>query len=436
MADEFDNTNVMAVESFTRNSGYVLEEYLPELQGEQWKYVVRTMIEDSTYGAIMFIIRSIFRSRAAMIRMPEGTDGDPELEMQRDYLETALFHAIGDDVDTDSQMSFDDLISMVIDDLLPWGFATIHPKFERRDDGLAYIKRLIQISPDTVERWDIEEPIGIIRGLYQRSHYDWQLRLVPRDQFIHFRTEMSKGNPQGRSIFRSSYKSFQRREKLQTTEAILAERGTGFPLVTCDADFLRKANGPNATAADKKIIAQIQDIPKNVRMNSQSGAVIYTDYFRDVAGNPTSIPKIKFEFSPVGATNKVDYREAIRDYDLNILRSCMAQFAANGTLRGGSRAMDESQTDTFMKAVNGFSELMCSVINRQLVSRMWELNGWDTKVERPYVMMDAIEVKDLTKIGSLLSSMAGAGAQLFPNEDLTNELLDMMGLPPIAEAEL
>lgn len=424
-------------ESYKRSNGYVQEEYLPQLSSEQGKRTLRAMLDDATYGGILFVINNIFRSIEWKIEVPSEMEGDPDMEMKRAYLEHTLFHDIGTPDDLDSWITFDDYVQNALT-MLPWGYSLIHPVFKKRPDGYVGIGRFIQIAPETVDHWDIKEPLGSMAGVYQQSPADYRLNYVERNDLIHFKTQPYKGSPEGYSIFRPSYKSWYRREALQTTESILAERGTGFPVVVADPRFKEESMGTGARAdVMKSVVKTIEAIPKKVRINEQSGLTLWTDNYKNPDGSDSGNPRIKFSFAPVGTTNTVQFREAIRDYDTAIARSVMAQFMFNGA-DSGNRALDKSQTSTFLKAINGFAEIIAGGTNRQLVQRMWELNGWQDDEFRPYVTPMTVDKADLAEIGQFIQSMANAGATIFPNEGVTEYLLSLAGVPTdsLGEEEL
>lgn len=422
-----ENKNYHGVsESYERSLGQVTSEYLPDLMGSKGIRTMEAMLNDATYGAIVFVVTSIFRSLEWEVSVPEGGDTDPDLMRKRDYLEHALFYDLGDPNDLDSQASFDDLVQMAVTSFW-WGYSLVYPQIRRRKDGLHGIGRLIQISPNTIKDWVINEPLGNVTGVVQQNPTTFVETTIPREEYLHFKTLPASGSPEGRSFFRSSYKSWYRREKLQTTESILAERGTGFPVVIADKKFKEDAaNGDKASAA---IVQQLEALPSQVRQNSRSGVCIWTDNYRDSDGKMTNVPRIKFEFAPVGKSNNVDFRAAIRDYDMAIVRSVMAQFLFNGSGDTGSRAMDESQTSTFMQSINGMAEIIAGVINRQMVSRLWKLNGWQDDEMRPFVRHNGTDKDNLHQLGSYIQSLSAAGAAIFPNQDVQNYLLSLAGIP-------
>lgn len=417
-----------ATESYKRSTGLVLEEYLPALTGERGKRTMRMMIEDPTYGAVLFIISSIFRSLQWTVELPKEAIGDADAEMKRAYLQSVLFDDIGTRDDPDSWCTFDDYVQMALG-MLPWGYSLIHPVLKKRPDGYAGIGRFIQIAAETVDKWEIEEPLGAIKGVWQQSPFTFSNVLIERPDFLHFKTQPYKGSPEGYSIFRPSYKSWYRREALQTTESILAERGTGFPVIIADPSIKAESLG---TDARSKVLAgvvrQLENIPANVRQNSQSGLLLWTDNYKNPDGTDTGNPRIKFEFAPVGTTNQVNFREAIRDYDMQIARSVMAQFMFNGA-DAGNRALDKSQTSTFLKAINGFAEIIAGVTNRQLVGKLWALNGWGDDEFRPYVQPVDVDKANLAEIGQYVKSLTDSGADIFPNPEVRNYLLNLAGVP-------
>lgn len=420
MSDEF-----IAVESYSRVDGWVTDEYLPQLTSTQGKRTMRVMLDDATFSGIMFILRAVFRGVEWSVVLPEDVKDDDTYEEKRQYLEHALFHDIGDPKQHDSFATFDDLVQIGLD-MLPWGYALMSPWFKKRPDGYVGIRRLIQIAPETVHKWEIEKPLGNVTGVIQERPETFKYQTIPATDYIHFKTEPYKGSPEGRSIFRGAYKSWYRRDKLQQTESILAERGTGFPVVYYHRELVTNANkGDKAAAASLKAI---QGLPKKIRQNEESGLSIAFDYLRDPDGRITPNKDIEFQFSPVSTTNQVEMRAAIKDYDFAIARSVMAQFMFNGS-ETGNRALDKSQTSTFLKAVNGFAEIIAGVINRQLITKMWALNGWSDDEYMPFVVPANIEKASLEEVGRYVQSLANSGAPIFPDEQVTEYLMNLAGIP-------
>lgn len=415
----------IAVESYSRVDGWVTEEYLPQLTSLQGKRTMKVMLDDATFSGIMFILRAVFRGVEWTVALPEDAKDDEQYEEKRRYLEHALFHDIGDYRDPTSFATFDDMVQMALD-MLPWGYALISPWFKKRPDGYVGIRRLIQIAPETVYEWQIEEPLGNVVGVIQERPATFKDQPIPSTDYIHFKTEPYKGSPEGRSVFRGAYKSWYRRDKLQQTEAILAERGTGFPVVYYNRELVTKANNGDKAAAES--LKAIRTLPSKIRQNEQSGLSIGFEYMRDADGKLTSNKDIEFEFSPVSTTNQVDMRAAIKDYDFAIARSVMAQFMFNGS-ETGNRALDKSQTSTFLKAVNGFAEIIAGVINRQLVTKMWAMNGWSDDDYMPFIVPSNIEKASLEEVGRYVQSLASSGAPIFPDEQITEYLMNLAGIP-------
>lgn len=429
---EQDTDKYTGVHSYERSGGYVLEEYLPELTNTRGKRVMRTMIDDDTFGGILFVLSAIFRSIEWSVKLPEQADGDPDYEAKREYLEHALFHDIGTINDPDSFLTFDDLVQMALD-MFPWGYSLISPVLRRRDDGLVGIERLIQIAPETVDRWEINEPLGNITGVYQnRPAGDFATVLIDRKEFLHFKTQPWKGSPEGRSLFRAAYKAWYRRERFQTTEAILHERGCGFPVVTYDPEFKKQAQRGDQNAA--ALVKVLDSLPSKIRQNERSGVAMAVGNYKNPDGSDSGNPRVKLDFAAIGRTNQVDARAAIRDYDMKIARSVMAQFMFNGS-DAGNRALDKSQTSTFLKAINGFAEIIAGVVNRQLVTKMWALNGWQDDEVMPFVAFGSLDKADLAEIGSYIHSLSNAGAPIFPNAEVTEYLMGLAGVPYDADSE-
>jgi len=418
----------IAVESYKRSSGYVLEEYLPALIGTNGKRTMRLMIDDPTYGAVLFILGVFFRSMQWSVELPKELVGDADAETRRAYLEDVLMRDIGTKDDPDSLATFDDLVAMALD-MCPWGYSLVNPVLKKRPDGLVGIGRLIQIAAETVDEWIYDEATGKVTGVKQQNPATYVITPIEREYFLHFKTNPAKGSPEGRSIFRASYKSWKRREALQTTESILAERGTGFPVIIADPKIKEQSIGETAAAKVwAQTVSQIESIPKNVRMNSQSGLTLWTDNYKNPDGTDTGNPRVQFQFAPVGTTNTVQFREAIRDYDMQIVRSVIAQFLFNGS-DSGNRALDSSQTSSFLRAIMGFAEIIATVVNRQLVTRLWTANGWEIDNTMPRVTPSPLDKSNLEEIGSYIQKLTAAGATIFPNPEIEKYLLTLADVP-------
>jgi len=72
-------------------------------------------------------------------------------------------------------------------------------------------------------------------------------------------------------------------------------------------------------------------------------------------------------------------------------------------------------------------------MNEHAIPRLFKVNGIKTKA-LPELKYGEIETPPLTEIGTFIQQLAGAGAPLFPDDDLENHLRGMAHLPERRES--
>ena len=75
---------------------------------------------------------------------------------------------------------------------------------------------------------------------------------------------------------------------------------------------------------------------------------------------------------------------------------------------------------------------IAETINRSLIPRLWKLNGMDPEL-MPKLVPGDLETPNLGELGEFIQTLAGSGAQLFPDRELENHLREIAGLPLQAE---
>jgi hypothetical protein len=90
------------------------------------------------------------------------------------------------------------------------------------------------------------------------------------------------------------------------------------------------------------------------------------------------------------------------------------------------------KTELFATALGCYLDGIAGVFNRQLLPRLWRLNGLEPEL-MPTIGHGDIEQPDLEKLSQFLVAMVGAGAVLFPDRELENHLRESAGFPPAPE---
>lgn len=412
-------------------SGYIVEEFLKELQGERGRRVFREMSEnDAIVGATLSAIGLVLRAVTWHVQAPENTT-IPDEDME---FVGSLFN--------DMSHTWEDFLSEVLTMLVfGWSYHEIVVKNRvgphetdptRRSkyaDGKIGIRKLAPRSQDTLNRWEMQEDGGV-SGMWQMP---WTgnkgIVLIPIERALLFKTTSRKNNPEGVSLLRTAYRSWYRLKNLEDIEAIGVERElAGLPVVRIPAEYL----SPTASPEHKAVLAAYTKVARDIKFNEQGGLVIPSDPWVGGDGVFSSLKRVDIELLSAGGTRAIDIDKSIIRYQRNIARSVLADFIMLGTDGKGSYALSNSKTDLFYKAIEAILNQIAAPINLYLIPRIYDLNGKDRSLMPSYVP-GAIAPEDLEKLGSYIQSIAAGGVELFPDTELENVLRERADLPPKSE---
>ena len=435
MADQ-DQFEPVAVAGYERSGSYgkidIIDEYQPELRGRKGRRTIRQMTNDETIGAMRFGIGSFFRGVTFYVdKAPDEELNEEEAEKYREWAENTLFNDLGDPSDRYQCLTWDDFILNALS-CLDFGWSYFDVPVYKKADGTIGIADLMLVTQETLDGWQLDDQHRVT-GLYQRTPAgmtgQWD-RLIPRERALHFVASPYKSSPEGRSAFRHIYRPWYYKQKLIAIEAILAERGAGFPVMYVDASIKKQADAGDTTA--KQACQFYEDLVKNIKRNSQSGAVIYASPYRNMDNEGgysyTTMRAAELKLETPSVSNSGDIDRAIKRHDTAIARGLLATFLMLGTDgKGGSLALGEDQSNLFLKAISGWLEMMVSVVNKQLLPMLWELNGFPPEY-MPYVRPGELTQKTLDQVSAFVRDMAAAGIML-NDPETEDHLREEAGLP-------
>lgn len=400
-------------------SGIVEEEWLSKLKGNNANRAYKEMRDnDPIVGAIIYAIEMLAR-QVSWNAVP--FDDSPEAEEKRQFLEECM---------EDMSTSWVDLISEILS-MLPFGWSYHETVYKLRmgpnkdpsknskfNDGRIGWRKIPVRAQETLEVWDIAEDGGV-KGMWQVAPPTYERKYIPIERALLFRTSTKKNNPQGRSILRNSYRSWFFKKRIEEIEGIGVERDlAGLPVCLAPSRIMRS----EATPADKSLYNQLKKIVKSVRRDEQEGIIFPND--RDESGNPM----FEFKLLNAGGSRTFDTSRIIERYDLRIALSVLADFILLGHEKVGSFALSSSKTALFSTALGSFLDSIAEVFNSYAIPRLFELNGYELS-ELPWIEHGDIETPNLQELGGFIGALAGAGMQLFPDDQLENALRDAAHLP-------
>jgi len=408
--------------------GEIQQDFLRQLRGKQAYANYREMADnDPVVGAMLHAIEMLIR--AVDWSVEPADDADERAVAEAEFVSSCL---------TDMSTSWADTLAAILG-FLVYGYSYHEIVYKRRQgftkdprtrskfsDGRVGWRKLPTRSQETIDRWELD-PNGGIRGAYQMDPNSPKkgVTFLPIEKCLLFRTTSKLNNPQGRSILRNAFIPWYYKRRIQEIEAIGIERDlAGLPVALVPPQLLSNA----ATAEERAALDAIKQIVRNVKRDEQEGIVFPLAYDPET-GNPAYDLKLL----STGGRRQFDTDAIIGRYDQRIAMTVLADFLLLGHEAVGTQALSVSKVDLFVRSLDAFLSEIAEVLNNHAIPRLMRLNGVDEGLS-PTLTWSTPKSVDLGAIGSFVTSLAQAGAPLFPDENLEGYLRSIAGLP-VGEAE-
>ena len=396
-------------------SGYVREEFIRELEGTKAIKVYRQMAHnDSIVGAILFAMEML--ARQVSWRIMAAPAGGTQADAQAEWLRGALFE--------DMSQSWPMLLSEIMT-FLPYGFSFHELVYKRRtgdkrpssipageeenwapskfDDGMLGWRKWPIRSQDTLLRWDFDAQRSV-RGFVQFDPVAGKTIAIPIEKGLLFRAFSWKGNPEGRSILRTAYRSWYRKQHLENIQAIGAYRDlAGIPYISAPQELFY----PTANAQQLSVLAYLKKMGTSLA-NDEQACILMPQAF-DANGHPLFDMKLLAS----GGQKQFDVATIIQAEDIHICQSVLADMLMIGHTGSGSRALAEPKMELFNLAMNSFLDAICEVINRHAIPRLWTLNAQPLAL-MPQLVHGEVDHIDIDVFSQIVLRYAQAGFDMQP----------------------
>ena len=410
----------------TYNGQIRADEFLPELRGKKAIRKYREMRDnDSTIGAVMYATEQVLRDVDLKV-MPANDSAEAKEEAE--FVKSVL-----DDMDH----TLDDHIAESLSNL-SYGFAWFEVIYKRRNgptersdkkrskytDGRMGVRKIAIRAPWTISRFDVDNQTGDVKGIYQDGSGYNNSNYIPTRKSLYYRTTTINGDPAGRSILRNAYTSYEYVNNLQSIEAIAVERElAGIPVARIPAEYL----SGDATAAQSGFVNNLQSILRDVKFNEQGYIILPSDTYPDKDGAPTNQKLVDVELMSSSGSRNIDIDPIVRRYQHDIARSVLSEFLMLGGGNTGSYALSKSKTDLFLRALESYIQAIVDVLNKQLVERLWELNGLNYDL-MPTIVAGDVAPHDLREIAAFLRNLNGADINVSDHPEVIQDLMDIAEL--------
>ena len=403
--------------------GQVQEDFIQQLQGRRGIANYREMADnDPVVGAIMHAIEMLMRKVDWSV---DASDVEDEEALKyAEFVSSCM---------SDMSVSWDDTLSSILS-FLTYGFSIHEIVYKRRegyeadspskyDDNLIGWKKLPIRGQSTVYDWDIDKNGGINGFIQQQELGETWGRdnvFIPIHKMLLFRTSTKYNNPRGRSVLRNAFIPWYYKTKIQEIEAIGIERDlAGMPVAMVPPQLL----SDNATAAETAALDAIKQLVRNIKRDEQEGIVFPLAYDPDTGNLAYDLKLLS-----TGGRRQFDTNAIIQRYDQRIAMSTLADFVLLGHQATGTQALSVSKIELFISSLSAWLDAIAEVFNSYAIPRLIRINGMD-QTKMPELTYTPPKNVDISALGTYINQLAGAGASLFPDEELENYLRQTAGLP-------
>ena len=409
----------------THNGQIRADEFLPELRGKKAIRKYREMRDnDSTVGAVMYSVEQILRDVDLHVKPVDDSDA---AKVEADFIKSVL-----DDMDH----TLDDHIAEALS-FLSYGFGWFEVIYKRRvgpnersdkkhskyTDGRIGVRKIASRAPWTINKFDVDQKTGDVLGIEQSVGLMASRNYIPLNKSLYYRTTSLNGDPSGRSILRNAYTSYEYLNNLQAIEAIAVERElAGIPVARIPAEYL----SGDASSAQSGFVHNLQQILRDVKFNEQGYIILPSDTYPDKDGAPSSTRLVDIELMASNGKRNIDINPIVSRYQHDIARSVLSEFLLLGS-SGGSYALSKSKTDLFLRALESYIQAIVDVLNKQLVERLWQLNGLNYDL-MPTITAGDVAPHDLREVAAFLRNLNGANIDVSSHPEVVKDLMDIADL--------
>jgi hypothetical protein len=411
----------LGTSGLNRQGGRIYEEPLVALSGHRWRAIVREMSEqDAIIGAILFVAEMLIRQVEWTVQ-PFSDDGatttnadgkttqviSPEAEERAKHVDKCLHNM---------NNTWDDTLAEILT-MLPWGFAPLEVTMKRREDRRVGWASWGIRAQDTVDEWQFDED-GNVTGIWQLAPPSYQRVLIPIEKCLLFRTTSRKGNPEGRSILRSAYRSWYMKKNIENIEGIGIERDlAGLPVAYVPPNILSST----ATADETAMLASIKGIVTNIRRDEQEG-VVWPLAFDDKGNKLFDLALLS-----TGGARSFDTDKIIGRYDQRIAMTVLADFILLGHEKVGSFSLSSDKTNLFGTALSAWLDSIAETVNRFAIPKLMKLNGWPVD-QLPRLVHGDLERVSMAELADYVSKLTGSNV-IVADDDLERHMRQQADLP-------
>jgi hypothetical protein len=394
---------------------------------------VAEMRNNPTVGSAMNVYRMMMSRVEWDVQAPEGAS-------EQDTARAKIIKSMMKDMDH----SWESFIEEVIP-YLEYGFDVHEIVLRRRlarngskyNDGLVGLKKLAPRSQETIAGWvfsddgsdllAVEQSLKLVENnarYANKLNADGKLE-IDRKKVLLFTASGTKGNPEGNSIYKNIYLAFKQLSLLQDQELLgIAKDVQGLLKIAIPPKYL----APDASPEDKMVVQAFQQIIDNYNAGTQRGLLV-----PNMHDPESKLPLFTYDLMESKGSAKYDTEAVIKRLQGDILSALSVDILKLGADGAGSFSLAESKSSVLALAIDYRLREMAAVLNTQLMTLLYQMNGWDASNPAKFVYSDIEEVS-LEEYSKAVQRIFSTSA-IEVDRPVLNRIRELMGVPKKADDE-
>ncbi len=317
-----------------------------------------------------------------------------------------------------------------------YGFSIQEWTMEISDNQFQYI----DVAPrpqSTIEQWHVNPKSGRVEAVTQRNPTTGDEELLDRMKIVYIVDDSIEDSPEGLGLFRHIIEAATRLQRYEQLEGYGFESDLrGIPIGRAPFAALAEQveqgeiTQKQMDAATAPIISFITNHIKNPALGILVDSITYQS--EDSEGTPSTVKQWDVDLLKGSSTSLTDMAKAIERVNREIARILGVEGLLLGEQTTGSHALSNDKSLNFSLIVDSTLSELADTFQRDFIGRFFDVNGLDKK-KMPKFDTEALQHRDITQITQALKDMAKAGAMMDPNDPATNEVREMLSLPPQPE---
>lgn len=400
-----------------RFNGDVYEEFLVDLRYPNAAKIYKEMADnDPTIGAVLYMMKQLIRRAGWEVEAASDSPADREAA---EFLESCMH---------DMSMSWDNTISEILS-MIVYGFSFHEIVYKVRkgpgaksskyrskyDDGRIGWARIPIRSQHSLSHWKFAEN-GDIKAFVQWGPPSYEKVEIPLSKGLLFRTEVTKDNPEGRSLLRNAYRPWYFKKRIEEIEGIGVERDlAGLPVIIPaeDVDIW-----DTESAEARKQRHQAESLVRNIRRDRSEGVVLPHGW--------------ELKLLSTGGTRQFDTNAIIGRYDNRIAITMLADIVMMGADKVGSFALGEVKRSLLAASLEALIQHIADTFNKFAVPKLFEFNYFPGITGIPKIVPGEVETPDIKELAFLLRA---GGLKVHKDLPLMNLIRRLISLDPLEQEE-